>query len=192
MKTIKQQTSIKNSGNFKFRSPVFIAVLLISFMMLPSVASAGQNWSVTIVNNNGQEAQYLSYSNKNCWYPGDFANGFSIAANTTVVKATEEKWAVFEDCGGASCIITLSFLVFGTDGLAAVCNVTLVDIDERSAPGTNPIICGGNSAHGNPTAAGWAWAGGKAPKGVNPPVITCNKPNGQETTNITITLPTFS
>ncbi|MEO9966930.1 MAG: hypothetical protein ABJF11_14125 [Reichenbachiella sp.] len=189
MKTKNKQLKLNKQNLMMRKAGLYLTMIIMVLITLPSVSYGGQNWTLSITNNNSAAAYYQGYINEACWYPMDFSNAFTIGKNSTAVKNTEEKWAVFEDCGGGDSYITLNFLVFGSNGYAAAITVTLVDTYEHAPPASNPINCTSNG-YGQNTAVGWAWVNG-APPGASDPIITCGKSGDSSTTNVQLTLPTF-
>lgn len=186
-KTNQSITPDLNLLNRKLR--LCLVAFVLFCMALPHATFAGQNWTLTITNNNAQTAYYQGYTNEACWYPMDLGSSFTIGNGATITKNTEEKWAIFNDCGGGDSYITLNFLVFGSSGYAVAFTVTFVDTYEHAPPATNPLSCSYNG-YGQTTAVGWSWVNG-APPGASDPVISCGKSGDSSTTNVSLTLPSF-
>jgi len=178
--------SQKQSSSPKRKTKFINLIFLFLGLSAPLAALAGQNWQLTIVNNNTQTAYYQGFADESCWYPLDLGNNFTIAPNSSHVVSTEEKWAIFSGCGGAKSNITLNFTVFGANG-GAVVKTQLVDTSEQAPPGSNSVTCSDNG-YGEPTAMGWQMLPAK--QGVTPQ-LSCGKGGSSSTVNATIVLPTF-
>ena len=161
--------------SFKTRILIFIFI-----SCLAGTATAGQGWYVTINNKGSALAGYAGMAGSTCWYPSGFESSFEIPINAPVHKYTEEKWAIFDNCGGNGHIIGLKFV-----NSAHFLGYIYVSLGDFIPAGAKGVQCTGELGHA--AYLSWKWLDGSKTTPPNP-VISCSaKDSG--TVNATINIP---